>query len=518
MKRVIPVILILVCLSLALGCSPKKESKVFAWTDRDSGRPIGLQEAFDLPEGEELMQVIAQGGKTVAVATRSLLDEGDDPDAPIYDYRLYDPAGERLLTGAIDMLIDGVFVWCAYFNAAREIEQKVYDCTGKLLYNAGVELSVAAVDDSFVAVYSSEWSQLVDREGRTYLAEGSMSVNETYSVCDKWLLTYSASDGAYGIWELSATSDVGVAVLLQRYVPQDTVYSVAYLGDGRFWVVTTGQNVDGADYVERVDDKEHVLHQTSRVYNAKTGETSSFGEGIVLGLVNAYSPQLAIEEKTALPYPKGYTAANTALLQNGVRVGSRYVVIDNASGETVASFPYEGAPLSTVYSDGNLFLGGGEAGYAVALYDKEGNLRWRNDDHPYQDVKWSDGRLTCAYLADGWLRYGAFDQDGKVAVPFVYGYISPFAGGRAVAYSDGYCLIDQGGAAITPIDPVPDYPMWGLGLYAVRADDEVTLYNFAGETLLLGASNVRVDRDGEGSPLVVATQGGVTKVWRVIYG
>ena len=514
MKRRLSPLLIFFLIAALVGCSPKTPSSTFEWIERGAGVPRGAEEAFVLPQGEELAGLWTYRGETLGVVTR-LEQEEPETDEDVYFYNLYSSDSTLLLEGKTDFLLDGVFAWTSEVDADGNVVEKVYDCTGKQLFESYASLSIAALDDTHVALYGDDWSQVMDREGATYLTEGAMDPNESYAVCDRWLLSHSALDNTYMIWELDKRGERASAVLLRRFASPDTAYSITYLGDGRFWVVSTVQGGNSPTYIETVDDTDYPLTQTSSVYDAKSGATKPFGEHIVLGLTNAYTPYLLLEERNALPFGQGYTAVNTAVLQEGKRVSSRYVLVDNATGKEVAAFPADSTPLSVVCSDGYLFKGAGESGYQVGLYSADGTLLWRNGDHPYQNIKFACSRLICAYLQEGALHYGAFDVAGEVAVPFVYAYLSPYSDSLALAYQGGtYTLIDQSGVAVRSVDPVPDYPTWELGLY-LEGD---VLYNFQGEVVLRGVSELTIDHDSEGMPIIMGKQEGTTRVWRIIYG
>ncbi|MBO4534389.1 MAG: hypothetical protein J5755_00450, partial [Clostridia bacterium] len=495
-------------------CSPKGQTSSFAWIERSADVPHGASEVTVIPQGEELAGLWTYRGETLGWVTR-LVEDGPQVDEDVYFYRVYSADGTLLLDGKTDVLLDGVFAWTSEVDEDGNVIEKVYDCTGKQLFESYASTSIAALDGTYVAVYGDDWSQVMDREGASYLSEGAMDPNESYAVCDRWLLSHSALDNTYMIWELDKRGDRGSAVLLKRYSAADTAYSVAYLGNGRFWVVSTVRGGAHPTYIETVDGTEYPLTQTSVVFDAVHGSSDAFGRQIVLGLTNAYTPYLLFEERNALPFGQGYTAVNTAIVEEGKRVGSRYVVVDNATGKQVAAFPYDSAPLSIAYRDGYLFKGAGESGYQVGLYSADGTLLWRNGDHSYQNIKFGYSRLICAYLEEGTLRYGAFDAAGQVAVPFVYAYLSPYSDYLALAYQAGnYSIIDQSGVAQRSIDPVPDYPTWELGAY-LEGD---VLYNFQGDVILRGVSDLTVTQDSERMPILMGKQEGSTRVWRIIYG
>ena len=480
MKKCIVLLLCLVCVLTA--CSPR-----------------GVQ-PFSVEAGQAVWQQVAEPAVAARVAQRIPLPEGyamvaDWGDWGLMIARVVSSDGTELYGVWRDgrevlpcrytrLAVDGAYALGQFYDE-EGMWWEVYNRDGACVVGTTMDNArLRTVSDRYFVLYTDEGAQMFDEGGNACFADGVLAADEGMAVCGDYLLSYSTTKHAACVWQLY-TSARGSTAFLRRRFEGDGRYTAVYMG-GRFLVtrLSTGTATDYT-YLDVVNGQSYYVRQEAWWYDAEQDRlTPTRLDYVLLATRSAYTPGITSAEVQALHLREGYTVVTVAALNDyGLHQSERYYVVD-ASATRMARYAEGVTPTSIWYRGDRGFVGSSLADGVAAMYDWQGNLLWQDKRHNYATMQWQWGRFVASYMQDGVAVYGAFDADGRVAVPFAYQYLSPYVEGYAVARLDGgYYRVDAEGVLLAEVAPAcPDYWM-GYGVYAFREGDKVGLCNLRGDVL-----------------------------------
>lgn len=505
MYKRLAIILILLLLGTAClaACRPAATTdNAIGWVqDAQPVLPTKAERVFTLPDGTRPVSSCADCWVVQDVETElfGIMDSAAQWTMPC-QYR--------------SMAVDEGFV-LAQSRVDEEQAYTVATASGQVLAHYTDSVTIRAIGRDLCAVYTDRYAQVFDRNGTSYFINGALSPNLYFAACDDYLLGHDSATGAYYIWELYRQNGKGSAFLAAAYEQEDALYQVAYLGNSRFWIITSMpvSQASQQTYAQMIDGTLYRVRQQSEIldFTRSTEPTVAAINYVVLDIVNAYTPHLSLSARQSLPYQTNRTAVAIATLQTDGTVSSTcYALIANESLARTAAFPAGIGATGIRYSLDLGFVGAQHSDYSVALYRTDGSLAWQHRDAQYQAMSWQNGMYVCAKLSNTTPVYGAYDAEGRVAVPFIYDYLSPFIEGYAIAKQNGvYYRLH--GTATTPLSITSGDWFLPYGCYTAAAADKQTLYNLQGAPLIGGIDDV-IDlyRDDTGLVAVIEQDNAIT--------
>ena len=386
----------------------------------------------------------------------------------------------------------------------------VYYLDGVKLLEITGSISYEAINDDYCALYYDSYSQVFDKNGLYYFNDrNKVSARFRYSICDGLLFGHDSSRGDWFIWELQATDDgekkTGNSFILNFYTSDaNTIYALAYLGDGEFAVVETRSTEDDYDYYDFLNDDKFYFKQSCVIFDPLRGRQRTVElEKCIFGFINEYSPDLSIEQKLRMNLSSGYTAVSTPVLsEDKRRISSAYYVVDKQMN-FVIRYPSTISPTAIRFKDGYGFCGEATSNYAAALYYVNCDVVWLLDDASYYGQSFNYGRYVLAKVTDDGLRYGVLDADGSVIADYAYSFVSPYTATSAIASIDGeYYRLDLQGEKVTLTNVYDDTYLTYFGVYGYLAGEKIGVKNFDGD-VLIAAEYDSVDYVGRSDALYI---------------
>lgn len=527
MKKISGLALILIVCCLFCSCKTTNETKLERYTV-EVGRKVFVQENqtdltkvadFTLPDGYRFLEPLDE--QTYIVYKK--LDETKD-DETNNRYGLVDSDGKVLIECKYESIsYSGKFIHGEYYTENATLVSDVYYIDGVKLMSTDTIIELYALDDEFCILYYDGMSQLFDKNGTTYFrANSQMSANVYYSICDGYLFGYDADRGDWYIWQLfqnvGSKEPYGFVVLKQLFVSENSIYTVAYVGNYSYLVVETINDSTDYDYFENINGTTYYIKQKTYFYNVLNDQKSDYdSEYPILSITNKYTPSLNINKRRALNLNDGYSQVNAGIISDdGERTGFRYFAI-NDKGEFVIRYPESVTASAVRFIDGYGFTGGAGIGSSAGLYYMNCEPVWQKTDREYYAQSFSSGMYVASYSTADGIRYVAFDVDGNVKIDFEYAYISPFSNGYALARSiDGKnAIIDANGKIIEAVNDFYSLSTaTSYGVYAFVSDDSYGLKTFDGSTLIYAEyDSFAYIGKVEGKIVAVCTESGVDYVY-----
>ena len=511
-----------------VACSPKNGTVVERYTI-DVGEKVFLQdpriptyvnaEEVPLPEGYSFVSVVE---KDVFFVKKN-------------DYFGMVANGKLVIDCKYESVTSsGKFICGTYVNEELELsdEEIIYGTDANkindIYYVDGVKLleitgsiSFEGINDDYCALYYGGYSQVFDKNGVYYFNEKSrVNVRFRYSICNGLLFGHDSSRGDWFIWELQTEKNgdavQGNSFILSFYTSDaNTIYSMAYLGNGEFAVVETRTAEGNYDYYDVINEDKFYFTQTCVIFNPLTGRQRTVTlEKLVFGFINEHSPDLSLEQKSNLNLSSGYTAVSTAVLsEDKRRIASAYYVVD-ANMNFVIKYPSNISPTAIRFKDGYGFCGEATSNYAAALYYVNCDPVWVLDDASYFGQSFNYGRYVLAKVTDDGLKYGVLDADGSVVSDYVYSFVSPYTATSAISILDGaYYRLDLQGEKTAIYDAYDDNYLTYFGIYGYLSGEKIGVKNFDGD-VIIAATYDSVDYIGRSDALyILLTKGGVSTLY-----
>lgn len=432
----------MITLILALcGCKKPQNENNLSYFTNEMGREVFLMDdksfnmenktSFDIPEGYHFLKLI--NDDLYVAYTKQKLDGSNEEDEYIYRYGVFNHNGSVVVECKYESLFStGNFLYGEYFTDEIEYKNDVMYIDGTLILTTDYVIELDAIGDDYCALYYENYSQVFDKDGIYYFKDANkMSGALHYSICDDYLFGYDINCGDWFIWQLftsqSGEIPFGFTVLKKIFEGENSLHTVAYMGDYNFLVVETINSPSEYDYFEVINGTTYYLKQKTSIYNVQNDKQTYYKSSYpILSVVNHYSPTLTLEQRSNLNIKLGYSQVNAGVVDdNGERIAYRYYVLDN-KGNFVIRYPENMNPTAMRFIDGYGFASGAGEGYTSALYYMNCDPYWIKNDREYYAQSFTCGRyvLSCS-LADG-IRYGILDSDGETVVDFEYAYISAF--------------------------------------------------------------------------------------------
>ena len=537
-KKTLFCALLIICLFAFCACSNLNGSIVERYS-MEAGKKVFMSEkntpnyteavSISLPEGHEFLRTV--NGETFIVRNADNLLGATDKEGNVLIECAYE-----------ELTVSGNFLCCKYVDYEKELTDDeimygtdsnvvnvIYYVDGTRLLDVMGSVAFEAVNDDYCALYYDSYSQIFDKNGVYYFNDKTrVSSRFRYSMCNGLLFGHDSQRGDWFIWQLSITEGKnglpeGQSFIMSFYTADaNTIYSVAYLGNGKFAVVESKNNPSDYDYYEVSeanefsDQKYYYFKQSCVIFDPVRGSQQSVSlEYPIFGFINKYSPDLTVEQRKALNVNEGYSAVSVPVLgEDKRRVSNVYYVVDD-SLNFVIRYPTNMSPTAMKFKDGYGFSGEATDNYAAALYYVNCEPVWLLSDAKYFGQTFNYGRYVLAKVTENGLYYGVLDSNGDVVVDFVYDYISPFSETCAIAnVDDKYYRISISGEAELLDDCFDDRLPLYFAVYAYLNGDLIGIKNFNGDVLIdakyksisyLGSSDKLyvVLSDGENSTLYV---------------
>lgn len=501
MKKIITLFLLIILILTLVGCKSRENVGKESFFTVETGRKVFVSDETDfelkkektvnLPEGYHFSKFVDED--TYIVYTRDVIVEVEG-ETTVDRYGVFNNSGNMLVENKYERLDStGNFIFGYYYTDEAEYKSDIYYINGNKILTTDYAIELVALSTDFCALYYDNYSQVFDKDGVYYFANSNkMSGNLHYSVCDDYLFGYDAVLGDWFIWETyvnnSGEIPYGFVLLKKLFEGENSLFSVAYLGNDNFLVVETMSVSENYDYFEVINGTTYYIKQKTSIYNVVADSQTFYNSDYpILSVVNHYSPTLTLEQKNKLNINKGYTRVNAGIVdENGERVTYRFFVI-NDKGEFVIRYPENMSPSAMRFIDGYGFAQGASENFSAALYYMNCDLVWIKNDREYYGQSFSDGRYVLYCSISGGMRYGVLNTDGEIIVDFEYAYISPFVNNLAFfRKTDGEVgIMDVDGERIEQIENfVSGSNTTSFGVYEFENNGKRGIKTFDGEEII----------------------------------
>lgn len=422
-------------------------------------------------------------GIIIVSAESDMLDENLEP---LVLYGIADVFGNAY-TECIyqDIIVSGNFIM-AKFDDETNISYDFYYKDGTKLFNTENVISgFAAIDEEYFVLYTEENSEVFNKYGSALFGVSrQLGSDYNYSICDSYLFAQEPDEAKFFIYRIIGDT----LMLLKSYLStSNKIYSVGYIGEGDFLVISTNTAEDNSySYKDIIEDETYYYNQITKIYNENSGEKIFTSEELLIGIVNNYTPTVDYSARKNLNLREGYSMAYTIVTDTNKLYTGQECYIINSDVLTVVKMPEGMTPFMFKYYDGYGFAGNAVSGYRAALFDLSGKTIWTKEDTEYYAQNYNNERYVLAKSIEGVLAYGLLDSRGNTLIDFNLDYLAPFAGEFSVAETDGhYYKVNKNGELISEITDIrKDNTQFTFNYYIYQNGDKIGVKNYNGDILI----------------------------------
>lgn len=422
-------------------------------------------------------------------------------------YGVWAKTGWILPCKYVEIVRSGSYYMAVYYQD-NFVKHEVFDRSGQMIVGTVESGQLQALGEDFFVLYGKKQAQVFGRDGTAYFSDNLFGLSHSFAWCDGYLISYNTTDYSCCLWQLE--KDVKgnpMPILLHAFQEKGHRYTPIYT-NGRFLVTSLCEGTpEHYTYFEILDGVSYYVWQDAWWFDPSDGSLSWVDLGyVVLGARSRYTVGLRPEDRETVSLADGYTAVSVAVLNEyKLNEYSRYYVMDE-KGKLVLTYPKNLNPSALRYRE--------DVGYitanwtAAALYGLDGNMLWQNKVHDYTSMRWQSDRLVACYVDVQGSRYGAFDIDGNIVVPFDYDYLAPFVDGVSIARKgDRYYRI--AGDSLEEVEDLACEDYWlAYGCYVVADGNKYALKNLRGDQIATGYDAlVTIGTDAQGRVYVLGAQG-----------
>ncbi len=346
------------------------------------------------------------------------------------------------------------------------------------------EVVMYALSDKFFVVKNTVDSQVFDKDGKAYFAT-MLSASTDYTVGDNYIIACNSKTNLNSIYD---TSD-GYARHIKSYFgdyERNLYYNLIYQGGGKFLAIAN-YIAGTSNYSYRVSTEKGDVCYGQRLYsyNAETDESADINADFhILSITNRYSQGLTYEEKAAFSLQDGYNSVWVAETDEDKYLSASVAYVMNSDCILTVRFQESLSAELLTYKGGLGFSGNALADYSAGLFGLDGKAVW-SVQGSYQYQNYNNGYLVAGRVQDGVTRYGAFDSDGNVAIPFDYEFLSSFAEGYAVGKTaENWVIVDKDGNTVVIDGFEGKLTALFAYTYSFTAGGKVGVRSYAGEELI----------------------------------